>query len=263
MSKSLTTFLLCLMVFPAVSWAQFSKQELNALKYMNILAAPERRPSAGKAKRIYKKAKKVLQSGVDTQIICEQFDNCEARYDADVLGTTIAAGTYLTEDQLFDLVRELVVQGADLNYGPSFRSLVYVQSDSVERFLKLIAFGLYVNKYADFSSYRGEGTQDFKLNSHKSTISFLIEHGRDEILEALADLKLLNGSAKNRHGVTPLHVVFANKDMTQEHNQKLARLILEHGGDMNAKDIDGQVPLDYIWPHLRNDPQVIEFLNSL
>ena len=61
-------------------------------------------------------------------------------------------------------------------------------------------------------------------------------------------------NAKAENDLTPLHTAAARG------NLESARLLLEHGADVNAMSKDGKAPIDYAQE--RNHPEMVEFLKS-
>ena len=105
------------------------------------------------------------------------------------------------------------------------------------------------------------GTYDFQGHGVK-TARLLLEHGVDvnapdkdqntplhsasyvgrlEIVQVLLDHGA-NAGSKNAQAQTPLHLVSQGGYWSQEDGPSVAKLLLEHGGDMNAQDKDYRSP---------------------
>ena len=73
--------------------------------------------------------------------------------------------------------------------------------------------------------------------------------GRVEMARTLLGRRGANASAKDALGQTPLHMVSRGAYISQEDDVCIAKLLLEHGADVNAQDNNHETPLDLASHH--------------
>jgi uncharacterized protein len=167
-----------------------------------------------------------------------------------------------------DVVQQLLASGVELN--------VYEAAGTgqTQRLRELIAADPSV-----VNSYSSDGFTPLGLSvffGHPDNVNALLEAGADVNLPSRETMKvtpLASASAANQLEIARVLIEHganvnarASNDFTPLHESaasgriEFAKLLLEHGADVNARDGDGKTPLDYARSH--NHEEMVELLSE-
>jgi ankyrin repeat protein len=128
-----------------------------------------------------------------------------------------------------EIARVLLDHGANLN----------AETEGDETALHLVSGGEYDSQEHGVSIARlllEHGVDIHAPAKYRNTALHLAAfQGRFEIVKLLLD-RGENSNVENEHGHTPLHLVSEGKHNLQEQAVSIARLLMEHGGDVNARN---------------------------